>query len=69
MSIVKVIKKGKPVFAVKKKVFELDKTKLSHKFLQHNFDNDVEVYIKCFEDGTLDLRGKKGEYRIIPIVK
>ena len=67
MKIIKVIKKGRPVFVVKKKILELDKDKLSHKFLTHNFSDDTEVYIKCLEDGTIDFRGKRNEYRTIPI--
>ena len=67
MKIIKVIKKGRPVFVVKKKISELDKDKLSHKFLTHNFGDDIEVYVKCLEDGTIDFRGKKIEYRVIPI--
>jgi len=64
--IIKVIKKGMPVFVVRKKVSELEENKLSHKFKTHNFDKDTEVYIKCYEDGELDLRGKKQEYRLLP---
>jgi len=65
--MIKVIKKGMPVFVIKKKVSELDKTKLSHKFLEHKFDDNEEVYVKCHENGELDLRGRKEEYRLIPI--
>ena len=46
-------------------VGELDKSKCSRKFLSHNLRDDVVVNVKCHEDGTLDLRGKKEEYRII----
>jgi hypothetical protein len=67
MSVVKIIKKGLPVFAVKKKVSELDESKLSQKFKTHGFTPDTEVYVKCYEDGTLDLRGNKEEYRLIPV--
>ncbi len=66
MEVVKIIKKGHPIFAILKKVSELDKTKLSHKFKTHNFDDNLDVYVKCFENGELDLRGKSGEYRLIP---
>lgn len=67
MEVLKVERKGVPVFVVKKKILELDVTKLSHKFLEHDFDQDTEVYVKCLEDGTLDLRGNKEEYRLLPI--
>ena len=30
-----------------------------------SLNDDVIVNVKCYEDGTFDLRGKKEEYRII----
>lgn len=66
MEIIKILRKNMPVFVRVMKVGDLDKTKLSSKFLSHNIDDNVLVNVKCFVDGTLDLRGKKGEYRIIP---
>ena len=66
MEIIKILRKNMPVFVRNMMVGELDKTKLSTKFLSHNIDNDVLVNVKCFEDGLLDLRGNKCEYRIIP---
>ena len=65
--IIKITKKGHPVFVVKKKVSDLDKTKLSNKFLAHQFNDKTEVYVKCLENGTLDLRGKLNEYRLVPL--
>lgn len=65
MDIVKIIRKGRPKFVRLMSVSELDKSKCSSKFLSHNLNDDVIVNVKCFEDGTLDLRGKKEEYRII----
>lgn len=66
MEIIKILRKNMPVFVRNMKVGELDKTKLSTKFLSHNIDNDVLDNVKCFENGKFDLRGKKCEYRIIP---
>lgn len=65
MEVIKILRKNMPLFVRKMKVGELDKTKCSTKFLSHNFNDYVFVNVKCFEDGTLDLRGKKEEYRII----
>lgn len=67
MNILKIIRKGYPVFVRQITVGELDKSKCSHKFLQKNFDDDMIVNVKCLEDGTIDLRGNKQEYRIIPV--
>ena len=64
--VVKVLRKGYPVFVVTKKVSELDNSKCSPKFLELGLPDDYEVHVKCFENGTIDLRGKKQEYRIIP---
>ena len=58
-------RKGRDLTVKSHKVSELDKTKCSFKFSSHKFDDDMEVYVKYKDDGTLDLRGKRGEYRII----
>jgi hypothetical protein len=58
-------RKGRPLFVKMVKVRDLDKTKCSHKFLSHQFPDDFDVFIKCDENGNIDLRGKKEEYRII----
>jgi hypothetical protein len=60
-----IIRRGRPLLVKPMKVSELDKTKCSTKFLSHNFNNDLVVNVKCREDGSLDLRGKREEYRII----
>lgn len=65
MEIIKILRRGMPLFVRHIRVGDLDKTKCSPKFLSHNFNDDVIVNVKCYEDGTLDLRGKKEEYRII----
>lgn len=65
MEIIKILRKKMSIFVRIMKVGELDKTKLSTKFLSHNISDDALVNVKCYEDGTLDLRGKKCEYRII----
>ena len=66
MEIVEIIRKGLPLFVIKIRVGDLDKTKCSNKFLTHNLSDDICVNVKCHQDGTFDLRGKKNEYRIIP---
>lgn len=65
MKIEQIIRRGKPLFIKKVRVGDLDKNKMSNKFLSHNFKDDEVVNVKCYQDGTLDLRGKKEEYRII----
>jgi len=65
MEIIKIPRRGRELFVKVMKVGDLDKTKCSHKFLSHNFNDEMLVNVKCFPDGSLDLRGKKGEYRII----
>lgn len=64
-TIKKIQRKGKPLFVIEMKVGDLDKTKCSHKFLSHNLSDDKIVNVKCYENGELDLRGKKEEYRIL----
>ena len=65
MEITKILRKGRDLFVRKMKVADLDESHLSYKFLSHIFPDDMIVNVKCFPDGTLDLRGKKNEYRII----
>jgi len=60
-----ITRKNMPTVVKQMKVGELDKSKCSTKFLSHNFTDDVIVYIKCLDDGVMDLRGKKCQYRII----
>ena len=63
--IIKIVRKGMPLFVLKMKVGDLDKSKCSTKFLSYNLTDDVIVNVKCYEDGQIDFRGKKEEYRII----
>ncbi len=65
MEIKEIIRRGKLLFVRVMKVSELDKSKCSHKFLSYNFDDDKLINVKCYPDGTFDLRGKKEEYRFI----
>lgn len=65
MTINKIVRKGRVLFTREILVKDLDKTKCSSKFLSHNFTDNTIVNVKCLEDGTLDLRGKNEEYRII----
>jgi len=66
-TVFKVTRKGHPLFITKRKVSDLDTEKLSFKFKEHNFNDDTEVYVKCYENGDFDLRGKRQEYRLIGI--
>lgn len=65
--VIKVLRKNHPCYVIQKQVSELDKTKCSHKFLTNNLPEDSLVFVKCYENGEIDLRGKKEQYRIIPI--
>jgi hypothetical protein len=65
MEIFTIERKKFPILVRHMKVSELDKSKCSNKFLSKNLDSEEFVFVKCFRDGTLDLRGKKAEYRII----
>lgn len=65
MEIIRILRKTKPIWVKVVKVGELDKNKCSAKFLSHNLSDDMCVNLKCDENGTLDLRGNKQEYRII----
>lgn len=60
-----IIRKKREILVKQILVKDLDKNKCSKKFLLHNLSDDTIVNVKCFEDGTLDLRGYKEEYRII----
>lgn len=59
MEIVTIIRKNYPKLTKVIRVGDLDKSKCSTKFLSHNLSDDVLVNVKCHEDGSLDLRGKK----------
>lgn len=65
MQIKEILRKNKNLFVRVMKVSELDKSKCSNKFLQLNLNQDDVVNVKCYPDGSLDLRDKKGEYRIL----
>lgn len=65
MHIEKINRKGHLQLVKKMRVGDLDSTKCSRKFLSHHFDENMIVNVKCHEDGTFDLRGKVGEYRIV----
>lgn len=65
MTIIQIKRKKRSVFVRQMTVGELDKSKCSARFLAHNLPNDTVVNVKCDEYGTLDLRGKAAEYRII----
>jgi len=64
-----IIRNRYQITVLKYKISELDKTKCSEKFLERNFPDDYEVYIKCDEDGNIEYRGDKQEYRIYKIDK
>lgn len=65
METFEIMRKKYPTVVKLVKVGELDKSRCSDKFLEHNFPDDMEVYVKCHQDGSFDLRGKKEEYRLI----
>lgn len=65
MEVITIKRKGRPLFVRQMLVGELDKSKCSNKFLSHNLPDNEIVNVKCQQDGTLDLRGKKEEYRIV----
>lgn len=65
-NVITIVRRNFPCFVTPMLVKDLDKTKCSPKFLSHNFPEDMVVYVKCYPDGELDMRGNKGEYRIIP---
>jgi hypothetical protein len=65
MEILQIKRKSMTRFVRQFRVGDLDKSKCSAKFLTHNFSDDYVVNVKCMEDGTLDLRGNKQEYRIL----
>jgi hypothetical protein len=65
MKIKTITRKDWITFVREMKVSDLDKSKCSHKFLQLNLPDDTIVNVKCYKDGSLDLRGKKEEYRIL----
>ena len=69
MKIKRVIRKEFEITVREMTVRELDKSKCSNKFLQYNFDPDYIVHVKCDENGNLELRGNKKEYRLIPIIE
>jgi hypothetical protein len=60
-----ILRKGKEIFVKQMMVGELDKRRCSPKFLSHNLPDETTVNVKCNPDGTLELRGKKNQYRII----
>jgi hypothetical protein len=65
MEIFEIMRKNYPVLVRRVLVGNLDKTKCSKLFLELNLPDSLSVYVKCNEDGTFKLRGKKEEYRII----
>jgi len=60
-----IIRKRIPILVFEIDVADLDKSRCSHKFLSHNLPDDTVVNVRCHEDGTIDFRGKKQQYRII----
>ena len=62
-----VLHKGYINYVKRFMIKDLDKTKLSYKFVQHDLPQDTVVYVKCTIDGDILYRGKKQQYRLIPI--
>lgn len=65
MEIIEITRKSRPARVRVMRVSDLDVSKCSSKFVEHNFPGDMVIYVRCYEDGSFDLRGKKEEYRII----
>ena len=66
MDSIKVItRKTVKVLVREFKISELDITKFSKGFLEHNLPSDTIVYVRCDGAGNLELRGNKGEYATI----
>jgi hypothetical protein len=66
MNTIKIITRKRFKKTVKEiRISDLDLSKCSNKFLEHNLPTDTTVYVKCDVDGVLELRGKKGEYIIL----
>ena len=74
MIIYKIIRKEYPIWVRKFKIEELDPNLCSPKFRNYieNYTPPSETFVKCNEDGSLNMRlRKKGrkEYRIYDIMK
>ena len=74
MVIEKIIRKEYPIWVKRIKIEDLDLDLCSHKFREYlqNHPHPSEIFVKCNEDGSLNLRlRKKGrmEYRIYDISK
>ncbi len=69
MEVLIIERKKRPCYVLKLKVKDLDKTKCSFKFLSHNFDNDMDVYVKCDAIGNIEHRGNKQEYGLLDVNK
>jgi hypothetical protein len=64
-----IIIKNYPYTIIKMKVRDLDKNHCSAMFLEHNFDPETIVCVKCDTKGNISYRGKKQEYRIFDVSK
>lgn len=64
MIVLTVIRKQHPVTVLKTVVGCLDKSKCSNKFLSLNLPDDCYIYIKCDDNGNVQYRGKKQQYRL-----
>jgi hypothetical protein len=68
MKPIVIIHKKYPIYVIKTKLKSLDQLKCSNKFLSlHICDNDIDVYIKCNDQGIPILKGKKEKYSIFEI--
>jgi hypothetical protein len=64
MQVLTVIRKKHPITVLKTIVGLLDKSKCSKKFLDLNLTEAKYIYVKCDENGNIEYRGKKQEYRL-----
>ena len=67
--IITICRKKAIKLVLEKKVKDLDKSKLSNMFKSNNFDQNMNVYVQCNEDGSIYYRKRKTglEYRIYPV--
>jgi len=74
MKLIKILHKNYPIWVRRFKTTDLNLELCSYKFRNYleNHSYPEEVFVRCNEDGTFNMRLKKNdhqEYRIYPIIK
>jgi len=59
-----IIRKLYPITVLKMRVSALDPSKCSSKFLSHELNEDIFVYVKCDTKGNIVFKGKKPKYSL-----